>query len=96
MGCLIALAALLSARLALVIVWISSNLLSRAFDSWALPLIGFFVLPWTTLAYALLWDSGHQVVGIEWFFVALAFVIDLGSYGAGQRARSGRAQPDPI
>ena len=29
-----------------------SDILSRAFDSWFLPLIGFFILPWTTLAYA--------------------------------------------
>jgi len=26
-------------------------------------------------------------VGFEWFFVILAFVIDIGSLGAGRRAR---------
>jgi hypothetical protein len=91
MGCLIALAALISARLAIIVVALTSDLLTDSFDSWVLPFIGFLVLPWTTLAYALLWSSGRHVTGIEWFFVALAFVIDLGAYGTGQRARSERA-----
>ena len=88
MGCLIAIAALISARLALVIIAISGNLLSRAFDGWVLAFVGFLLLPWTTLAYALLWNSGREVTGIEWFFVVLAFFVDLGAYGAGQRTRS--------
>ena len=52
MGCLVALLALFSPRLALLAIWLFSNLLSRAFDSWLVPLLGFFLLPWTTLAYA--------------------------------------------
>ena len=91
MACLIALAALISARLALIVVWISSDLLSRAFDSWVLPVLGFFLLPWTTLAYAVMWNSGREVAGFEWFIVILAFVIDLGSYGSGGRARASRS-----
>jgi hypothetical protein len=90
MGCLIALAALISARLALIIVWLSSNLLSRAFDSSIVPLIGFFLLPWTTLAYAVMWDSGHRVNGFDWFVVILAFLIDLGAYAGSDRVRSAR------
>ena len=89
MGCLLALVALISARLALFLLAIFSDVLSRAFDSWVIPLLGFFLLPWTTLAYAAFWDwgPGHHVVGFEWFFVVLAFLIDLGSYGQGRRAR---------
>jgi hypothetical protein len=89
MGCLLALLALISPRLALVLLWIFSDLLSRAFDSWIIPLLGFFLLPWTTLTYTAFWDwgAGREVVGFEWFFVVLAFVIDLASYGQGQRAR---------
>ena len=54
MGCLVALLALLSPRLALAAIWLFSDLLSRAFDSWILPLLGFFLLPWTTLGYAVM------------------------------------------
>ena len=90
MGCLIALFALISPRLALFLVAIFSNLLSRAFDSALLPLLGFFLLPWTTLAYAVTWHYGHTVTGFDWFLVGLAFLIDVGAYGGGDRARRGR------
>jgi hypothetical protein len=51
MPCLIALLALLSPRLALFFIFLFSNMLDRAFDGWLLPLLGFFLLPWTTLAF---------------------------------------------
>ena len=88
MPCLAFVLALISPRLAIIVVWIFSDILSRAFDSWLLPFLGFFVLPWTTLAYALMWDIGtHAVTGIEWFFVGLAFLADLGAYGGTARGR---------
>jgi hypothetical protein len=91
MGCFIALFALISPRLALFAIAIFSNVLSRAFDSWVLPLLGFFLLPWTTLAYAVMWDTGsHKVTGFEWFLVVLGFLFDLGSYDRGRAARSRR------
>jgi hypothetical protein len=92
MGCLLAIVALFSPRLALFFIWLFGDLLSRAFDSWIVPLLGFFLLPWTTLTYAAFWDwgVGHHVTGFEWFFVILAFVIDLSSYGAGRRYQDAR------
>jgi hypothetical protein len=88
-GCLLALLALISPRLVLFLLWIFSNVLSRAFDSWIIPLLGFFLLPWTTLIYTAFWDwgSGHHVTGFEWFFVVVAFLIDLGAIGGGRKAR---------
>ncbi len=68
-------------------LWLFSDLLSRSFDGWLLPLLGFFLLPWTTLAYALLWASSDGVLGIEWFFVALAFLVDIGAFAGGDRRR---------
>jgi hypothetical protein len=73
------------------VLWLFSDLLSRSFDSWFVPFLGFFLLPWTTLAYAAMWDSGtNGVHGFEWFIVILAFVIDLGSYMRGSRERRER------
>jgi hypothetical protein len=88
MGCLVLLLAVISPRLALIVMALFSNILARSFDSWLLPLIGFFLLPWTTLAYALVWQVGtNSVTGIEWAFVVLAFLADLGSYAGGARGR---------
>lgn len=91
MPCLVVLLAFISPRLALFGIFLFSDLLSRAFDSWFVPLLGFFLLPWTTLAYAVMWStSSNQVSGFEWFIVILAFIIDLGSYARGSRERSAR------
>jgi hypothetical protein len=88
MGCLVVLLAFLSPRLALFAIFLFSDLLSRAFESWFVPLLGFFLLPWTTLAYAVMWStSTNEVAGFEWFIVILAFVVDLGSYASRGRAR---------
>jgi hypothetical protein len=88
MGCLVVLLAFLSPRLALFAIFLFSDLLSRAFDSWFVPLLGFFLLPWTTLAYAVMWAaSTNEVAGFEWFIVILAFLFDLSSYASSGRAR---------
>ncbi len=88
MGCIVALFALFSPRLALFVLWLFGDLLGRAFEDWFVPLLGFFLLPWTTLAYAVMWSSADRVHGFEWFIVILAFFFDLGSYAQGQRTRS--------
>jgi hypothetical protein len=89
--CLIALLALISPRLALFFIFLFSNMLDRAFDGWLLPLLGFFLLPWTTLAYTVMWDTGTNTVdGLEWFIVVLAFLADLTSYAGGRSYRYAR------
>jgi hypothetical protein len=54
-------------------------------------LLGFFLLPWTTLAYAVMWSSSNRVSGFEWFIVVLAFLFDLGSIAGGRWQRTSRA-----
>ncbi len=90
MPCLIALFALIGPRVALVFTAIFSDMISRAIDSLAVAFLGFLFLPWTTLAYVVMYEvgAGRQVEGIEWFLVGLAFVADLGSYVGGRWART--------
>ena len=89
MGCFVVLFALISPRLALFFVWLFSNWLSAAFDSWILPVLGFFLLPWTTLAWAAMYVYGsNEVSGFEYFIVILAFLADISSYGSGSRYRT--------
>jgi hypothetical protein len=86
MGCIAVLLALISPRLALFFIWVFSDLLGRAFDEWWLPLLGFFLLPWTTLAYAVMWASGtNEVTGFEWFIVGLGFIVDISSWSQSGR-----------
>jgi hypothetical protein len=86
MPCFVVLLALISPRLALVAVWLFSGWLDRAFDGWFLPLLGFLLLPWTTLAYAGMWTYGaNEVSGFEWAVVAFAFLLDAGALGGSRR-----------
>jgi hypothetical protein len=85
--CLFALLTGLFPRIGLVIVWIFTNEVDQAYEGWILPLLGLIFLPLTTLVYALLWAPLGGVDGIEWFWVVLAFLVDIGALGAGARAR---------
>jgi hypothetical protein len=88
--CLIALFALIGPRVALIFTAIFSDMISRAIDSTIVAILGFLLLPWTTLAYVVFYDvgSGREVRGLEWFLVGLAFVLDISSYVGGRAARS--------
>jgi CDP-diglyceride synthetase len=87
MGCLLALLAAISPRLALVLVWIFTNLVDRAFEGFLLPLLGLIFLPLTTLIYVLAYRPVTGVSGWGWFFVFLGLLFDLASYGGGALGR---------
>jgi hypothetical protein len=72
---------------ALFVTWLTSGMIGRAFDSALVPILGFLLLPWTTLAYVLLYDSGRQVTGFEWFIVGIGFLFDVSSLFGGSRVR---------
>lgn len=86
----------LFARLALLVVWLSTPLVQRAFHGgWILPLLGIIFLPITTLTYVLVYYISGSVTGWSWLLIVLALLLDLGanSYPArsAARARSRRA-----
>ena len=87
MGCFVLLFALISPRLAIIATWLFSGILERAYDAWLVPVIGFFILPWTTLAWAWMYWTGRTVEGWEWIVVVLAVLCDLGAIGGGSRSR---------
>lgn len=74
-------------RLALVFVWLFTPYVARAFDSFFLPLLGLFFLPFTTLIYALVFTPGIGVEGVGWLAVLLAFFIDIATYSSSRYRR---------
>ncbi|WCB95168.1 hypothetical protein DSM104299_03911 [Baekduia alba] len=73
-------------RLCIVVFWIFGQFMLDAFHhNWLIQVVGFLVLPWTTMAYALMWAlTSHGVFGWEWLCVAAALFFDLLTYGEGR------------
>ena len=93
MCCLVLTAGLIGPRIALLLWWIFGDRVDLAFDSWIWPLLGLLLLPWTTLAYLLVWSPVLGVDGAEWIVVALGFLLDVLTYsGRAARARYGTSQ----
>ena len=95
----------LFARLALLVVWLTTPLVHNAFhEGWILPLLGFLLLPITTLTYVLVYYIAGSVTGWGWLWVVLAFLLDAGANSAparnatraGSRGGGGSSQPGSI
>jgi hypothetical protein len=74
----------------MVLLWLFSDYLSRAYDGWALPLIGFFVLPTTTLAYSIAENETGGLRSWGLILVIFAVLIDVGIWGGGRGVFKGR------
>ncbi len=90
MCCLALTAGFLGPRVALLLWWIFGDKVDAAFDTWIWPLLGLLVLPWTTLAYVLVWSPVVGVNGGEWIVVAIGFLADVLTYSG--RAAASRYQ----
>ena len=86
MCCLVAVMMLLGPRAGILVWWLFDQpRWERAFDTFLIPLLGFILLPWTTLAYVLVFPNG--VEGFDFVWLILAVLVDLGAYGGGYRNR---------
>jgi hypothetical protein len=84
-GCLIGAVVLFLPRTIMVVLWIFTDYLSTAFGSWVWPLIGFFLFPTTTLAYAVAHNRYDGVTGWGLLLVIVGVIVDLGALGGGGR-----------
>jgi hypothetical protein len=56
---------------------------SAAFSSFIWPALGIIFLPWTTLMYLIVWSPVTGVYGLDWLWLVLAVLADLGTYAGG-------------
>ncbi len=87
MPCLLLVLSLAFPRLVLVLLFFFSTFLQRAYHGLLLPLVGFFVLPLTTLVYAWVVNSGGTVTGMYLVVIVICVVADLGLIGHGATRR---------
>ena len=92
MPCLIGCLALLTPRLAILLVFFHTNYIGRAYETGLWPLLGFVFMPLTTLAYAWAVNTNATVTGIYLVVVVIAVLIDLGLVGTSASARRRRGR----
>jgi hypothetical protein len=89
-GCLVLLVFLAFPRIALVLLFLFTNYLQRAYHGLLLPLLGFLLLPLTTLVYAWMANTRQPIVGLNLLILIITVVIDLGGLGGGEYHRRRR------
>jgi hypothetical protein len=83
LGCLFVVLLIAAPRIALGVLWLTTDLVSKAFDFILWPILGLIFVPFTTLLYVFLYNTGKGVEGWEWLIIALGVLVDLGFYGSG-------------
>jgi hypothetical protein len=84
MPCLLLIVVLAFPRVVLVLLFLFTHYLERAYHGLLVPLIGFFFLPITTLTYAWLINNHMPTEGVNLVILIVAVVIDLGGLGGGE------------
>jgi hypothetical protein len=83
MPCLLVLLITLFPRVVLVLMWLFSNMLDRAYHGLVIPLLGFIFLPITTIVYAWMVTSGLPLAGVNLVILIVAVLLDAGSHSGG-------------
>ena len=90
MGCLLLILIAAFPRIALVVIFFTSNYLDRAYHGLLIPLLGFLFLPLTTLAYAWMVNSRLPIAGVNLLILIIAVVVDVGGLSGGEYHRRTR------
>jgi hypothetical protein len=81
MGCLFALVAVLSPRLAIFLLWAFTTYVNLAFHGgWFFPLVGLLFAPWTTLMYVLVYAPVGPIHVAGWLLVVIGVFLDINSW----------------
>jgi hypothetical protein len=69
-------------RFLLLVGWVNdAEYWANLFGATLWSVAGFLFLPWTMLVYGIAQTNGMTL--LNWIFVAIAFAIDLGTWGVG-------------
>ena len=86
-GCIVALIGMAAPRFAIFLVWLFSDRMAIAFNGFFEAFLGFLLLPFTTLFFALVYAPVDGVNGFGWLIVAFGLALDISSYSSGAKAR---------
>lgn len=84
-GCLATILALLTPRVAIVLIFVLTDWLQRAYETTIWPVLGFLFMPYLTLAYMAAKLHAGSVSGWWLALVIVAAIIDVGHWGGSGR-----------
>lgn len=90
-GCIVALIGMAAPRFAIFLVWLFSDRMAIAFNGFLEAFLGFLLLPFTTLFFALVYAPVGGVSGFGWLIVGFGLILDISSYTSGAQARRSQA-----
>lgn len=82
------LAAMVFPRVALVMLYLSSQLIQRAYHDLLIPVLGLIFLPSTTIAWAWVVSLGEPLSSSHWAVLVIALLIDGGAWSEATRPKS--------
>ncbi len=75
---------LLGPRMAVVVAWwLNPVRFADAFGGILWPILGIIFLPWTTLAYLIVWSPTGGIYGLAWLWIGLGVVADVAMHAGG-------------
>ena len=77
-------------RVVLVLMFLLSTYLTRAYHGLLLPILGFIFLPLTTIVYAWEVNSRYPIEGVYLLVLVIAVIIDVGGLSGGEWHRRSR------
>lgn len=87
MPCILLLLVLAFPRVILILMFLFSTYLQRAYHNLLIPIIGFIFLPLTTIVYAWEVNEHMALTGINLLLIIIAAIIDVGGLGGGYSRR---------
>jgi uncharacterized membrane protein YhaH (DUF805 family) len=89
-GCIATILALLTPRVAMVLIFLLTDWFQRAYQTTVWPLLGFLLMPYLTLAYMAMKLHGGTMTGWWLALVVAAAVVDVGHWGGSSQVHSRR------
>ncbi len=81
MGCLLPILAVFVPRVVMFFIFLLTNWFSMAYQTVIWPLLGFFFMPYTTLAYlGAMLNNNHQISNGWLVVIVIAVLFDLGAH----------------